>query len=41
MAHKIINDADNRVAIYFDGKSSNVRDYLKENRFRWYPYTKC
>lgn len=42
MAHKIINDADNRVEIYFDGKPSNeVRDYLKQNHFRWYPYTKC
>ena len=42
MAHKIINDVDNRVEIYFDGKPSNeIRDFLKQNHFRWYPYAKC
>lgn len=42
MAYKKINTAENRVEIYFDGKpSAEIRDYLKSNHFRWYPYSKC
>ena len=42
MAYKIVNNTDNRVELYFDGKpSSEIRDFLKENHFRWYPPKKC
>lgn len=42
MAYKFVNHERSRVEIYFDEKPSvEVREYLKDNHFRWYPQEEC